>query len=273
MSRALFLLYLIIEIAAFVAVANWIGVGWAFLALGGLFVVGVVAAAWEMRRLTVRAMDDAIAAQEAMGGAAPGMGAFSGDREDGDAGDEIIDPAARAQEAPQALASAGTLVVDSAMLMVGCLLLAVPGFVTTIFGLLLILPPTKWLIRTVGGASLQSWFQRTGSKSMFVVQRYGVKHDDGSEVIDHDNPTSPRGPFDSRFTTDDAHLPRRLDRGTGEHITFDVPDDASSLDDWARDDEKRRGRSAADDMIIDEEPDDGSSGRNGNDGDGPEPQA
>ena len=80
MSRALFLLYLIIEIAAFVAVANWIGVGWAFLALGGLFVFGVVAAAWEMRRLTVRAMDDAIAAQEAMGGAAPGMGAFSGDR-------------------------------------------------------------------------------------------------------------------------------------------------------------------------------------------------
>lgn len=45
MSRALFLLYLIIEIAAFVAVANWIGVGWAFLALGGLFVFGVVAAA------------------------------------------------------------------------------------------------------------------------------------------------------------------------------------------------------------------------------------
>ena len=159
------------------------------------------------------------------------------------------------------------------MLMVGCLLLAVPGFVTTIIGLLLILPPTKWLIRTVGGASLQSWFQRTGSKSMFVVQRYGVKYDDGSEVIDHDDPTSPRGPFDSRFTTDDAHLPRRLDRGTGERITFDVPDDASSLDDWARDDEKRRGRSAADDMIIDEEPDDGSSGRNGNDGDGPEPRA
>jgi len=26
-------------------------------------------------------------------------------------------------------------------------------------------------------------------------------------------------------------------------------------------------------MIIDEEPDDGSSGRNGNDGDGPEPRA
>lgn len=270
MSRALFLLYFIVEIAAFIAVGKWIGFGWAILALGGLFLVGVVAAAWEMRRLTTRAMDDAIAAQEAMGGAgAPTAGAPTTDSAD------ITDPAAREKEARKALASAGTLVVDSAMLMVGCVLLAMPGFVTTIIGLLLILPPTKWLIRTVGGASLSSWFQRTGSKSMFVVQQYGVKYgEDGAEVIDHDDPSAPhgpRGPFGSRFTTADDSTPRRLDRGTGERITFDVPDDLSELDEWARDDERRRGGTTgagtgagaagvSDDMIIDEKPTDGADG-------------
>ncbi|MFD5868708.1 FxsA family protein [Corynebacterium sp. NPDC060344] len=238
MSRALFLLYLIVEIAAFVAVAAWIGVGWALLALGGLFLVGVVAAAWEMRRLTQRAMDDAISAQQSMGGAgAMGPMGFGAMGSEATGHEHISDPADAEKEARKALASAGTLMVDSAMLMVGCLLLAIPGFVTTIVGLLLILPPTKWLIRTAGGASLRSWFQRTGSKSMFVVQQYGVKYDDGSQVIDHDNPTSPQdpsnwpGPSGSRFTADDASSPRPLDPGTGEHITFDVPDDLSGLDD------------------------------------------
>ncbi|MFC3850917.1 FxsA family protein [Corynebacterium hansenii] len=283
MSRVLFPLYLIIELVAFIAVSKWIGVGWALLALGGLFIVGVVTAAWEMRRLTQRAMDDAIAAQEAMGGPGamghgspmgnqgePGHGGSmgaTGQAGDSDAaGDDIIDPADREKRARRALASAGTLVVDSAMLMVGCVLLAIPGFVTTIFGLLLILPPTRWLIRTVGGASLAAWFQRTGSKSMFVVQRYGVKYgDDGAEVIDHDDPSSPSapsGPAGPRSTADDASAPRRLGRGTGERITFDVPDDASALDDWARDDEKRRG-GTGDPMVIDEGPDSGSDKRAG----------
>lgn len=253
MSKALFVLYLIVEIAAFVAVGKWIGFGWAILALIGLFAVGVVAAAWEMRRLTARAMDDAISAREAMGGAGTGTA-------DARAARASASPADREKQARKALASAGTLVVDSAMLMVGCVLLALPGFVTAVLGLLLILPPTRWLIRSVGGASLSSWFRRTGSRSMFVVQQYGVRFgDDGAEVIDHDDPSAPSGPgspFASRFTTADDSAPRRLDRGTGERITFDVPDDLSQLDEWAREDEKRRGRAAggvSDDMVIDEE--------------------
>lgn len=254
MSNALFVLYLIVEIAAFVAVGKWIGFGWAILALIGLFTVGVVAAAWEMRRLTARAMDDAISAREAMGGTVTGTA-------DARAARASASPADREKQARKALASAGTLVVDSAMLMVGCVLLALPGFVTGVLGLLLILPPTRWLIRSVGGASLSSWFQRTGSRSMFVVQQYGVRFgDDGAEVIDHDDPSAPSGPgspFGSRFTTADDSAPRRLDRGTGERITFDVPDDLSELDEWAREDEELRGRAAggvSDDMVIDEVP-------------------
>lgn len=254
MSNALFVLYLIVEIAAFVAVGKWIGFGWAILALIGLFTVGVVAAAWEMRRLTARAMDDAISAREAMGGTVTGTA-------DARAARASASPADREKQARKALASAGTLVVDSAMLMVGCVLLALPGFVTAVLGLLLILPPTRWLIRSVGGASLSSWFQRTGSRSMFVVQQYGVRFgDDGAEVIDHDDPSAPSGPgspFGSRFTTADDSAPRRLDRGTGERITFDVPDDLSELDEWAREDEELRGRAAggvSDDMVIDEVP-------------------
>lgn len=287
MSRALLLLYLIVEITAFVAVAQWIGFGWAILALGGLFLAGVVAAAWEMRRLTARAMADAIAAQEAMGHGAAGRG---GTPDTSDPAAAVFDPTAGETEARKALASAGTLMVDSAMLMVGCLLLALPGFVSTVIGLALILPPTKWLIRKIGGASLGSWFQRTGSKSMFVVQQYGVKYgDDGAEIIDHDAPTAPAGSAGPGFSTDDASAPRRLGRGTGERINFDVPDDLSELDDWARKDENRRGgrkgAGASDDGGIDERPDDGviderpgdgpGDKRDGgnSDGAGPEPRA
>ncbi|MGV3114860.1 FxsA family protein [Corynebacterium freneyi] len=254
MSNALFVLYLIVEIAAFVAVGKWIGFGWAILALIGLFAVGVVAAAWEMRRLTARAMDDAISAREAMGGTGTGAA-------DARASRASASPADREKQARKALASAGTLVGGLAVLMGGRVLLALAGFVTGVLGLLLILPPTRWLIRSVGGASLSSWFQRTGSRSMFVVQRYGVRFgDDGAEVIDHDDPSAPSGPgspFGSSFTTADDSAPRRLDRGTGERITFDVPEDLSELDEWAREDEKLRGRPAggvSDDMVIDEEP-------------------
>lgn len=224
MSRVLLPVYLILEIAAFVAVSKWIGLGWAILALGGLFVVGVVAAAWEMRRLTARALADASVAQESMA-AAPVDGS----------GDDIVDDPATAQrKARAALASAGTLVVDSAMLMVGCVLLAVPGFVSTAAGLLLILPPTRWAIRAAGGASLARWFQKTGSQSMFVVQRYGVKYPGAEEqVIDHDDLGDPardprfQGSNEGGFTTYERPDGRSLPPGSGDVID-EVPDDGGS---------------------------------------------
>ena len=116
---------------------------------------------------------------------------------------------------------------------------------------------------------------------MFVVHQYGVKYgDDGAEIIDHDDPTAPAGSSGPGFATDDASAPRRLGRGTGERITFDVPDDLSELDDWAREDENRRGgrrgAGASDDGVIDERPDDDSGDkRDGDDSDGagPEPRA
>ena len=146
MPAALLVLYVIIEVVAFTLLASWIGFGWALLALVGLFFLGVVVAAIEVRRLSVRAFEDARAATE------------SDDEE----------------QARRALANAGTMVVDSAMLMVGSILLALPGFVTTILGLLLILPPTRWLLKVVGGATAARWFQKMGSNGMFIVQQRGV---------------------------------------------------------------------------------------------------
>jgi len=146
MPAALLVLYVIIEVVAFTLLASWIGFGWALLALVGLFFLGVVVAAIEVRRLSVRAFEDARAATE------------SGDEE----------------QARRALANAGTMVADSAMLMVGSILLALPGFVTTILGLLLILPPTRWLLKVVGGATAARWFQKMGSNGMFIVQQRGV---------------------------------------------------------------------------------------------------
>lgn len=146
MPSALLAIYFVVEILAFVAVGSWIGFGWALLALGGLFFAGVLIASVEVRRLTERAMADA--------------------REVSDMRDE--------EQARRALASAGTMVADSAMLMVGSVLLALPGFVTSVLGLLCIIPPTRAVLKKIGGGAMLAWFEKMSTDGMIIVQRRGV---------------------------------------------------------------------------------------------------
>ncbi|WP_296214548.1 FxsA family protein [Corynebacterium sp. YSMAA1_1_F7] len=48
--------YLVVEIIAFILLGVWIGWGWALLTVLGLFVLGIILATWQMRELTVRAL-------------------------------------------------------------------------------------------------------------------------------------------------------------------------------------------------------------------------
>lgn len=48
--------YLVVEVIAFILLGQWIGWLWALLLLLGLFVLGIAVATWQMRELTVRAL-------------------------------------------------------------------------------------------------------------------------------------------------------------------------------------------------------------------------
>lgn len=76
--------YLVVEIIAFILLGVWIGWGWALLILLGLFVLGIALATWQMRELTVRALqqkgrpgeltaDMALSMVGAVGVAVPGI--------------------------------------------------------------------------------------------------------------------------------------------------------------------------------------------------------
>ncbi|WP_296108620.1 FxsA family protein [uncultured Corynebacterium sp.] len=76
--------YLVVEIIAFILLGVWIGWGWALLLLLGLFVLGLALATWQMRELTVRALqqkgrpgeltaDMALSMVGAVGVAVPGI--------------------------------------------------------------------------------------------------------------------------------------------------------------------------------------------------------
>lgn len=99
----IFFAYFFIEVLAFIGVAKWIGLGWAFLAIFLCMLLGGVATSLSMRN--------------ALSSAAQGR------------------------------TSIGQLAGDSALLLVGWCLCVVPGFVSTILGLLTVFPPTRGLIR------------------------------------------------------------------------------------------------------------------------------
>ena len=92
----------------------------------------------------------------------------------------------------QAAVAAGRMptreVVEGALVLVGGALLIVPGFITDVLGLLLLLPPTRWL----AGVGIQRNF-----RSRLVVQatrfdRPGSDFDVDSTASDIDPPPLPR---------------------------------------------------------------------------------
>ena len=83
----------------------------------------------------------------------------------------------------------GKLTADAALTVVGAFMVAVPGILTTVIGLLLMLPPTRALTRKIIGASARSALARFGGTTFATVTQYGApdsKNIPGwGEVIDH----------------------------------------------------------------------------------------
>jgi UPF0716 protein FxsA len=98
MVSRLFLAYVVIELAAVVALASTIGIGWTLLILLATFLAGIAIAGSQVKRYLARL------------------------------------------RSPDAL-------TDGALVALGAVLVLVPGLVSTVAGLLLLLPPTRALAR------------------------------------------------------------------------------------------------------------------------------
>ncbi|WP_297666684.1 FxsA family protein [uncultured Corynebacterium sp.] len=132
--------YLVVEIIAFILLGVWIGWGWALLILLGLFVLGIALATWQMRELTVRALQQ--------------------------------------KDHP------GELTADMALSMVGAVGVAVPGIVTSFFGIFFLIPPTRSLIRKMLGQAARRSLERFGVTTYSRVSH--IQNSGGwGDVIDH----------------------------------------------------------------------------------------
>lgn len=95
--------YFFVEVLAFMGVAKLIGIGWAFLAILALMLIGGVVAGLSMRSTLT--------------------------------------------SAAEGKSSLGSLAGDSALLIAGWALCVIPGFVSSLIGLLMVLSPTRTLMR------------------------------------------------------------------------------------------------------------------------------
>ncbi|KHO29497.1 FxsA family protein [Corynebacterium minutissimum] len=127
MPFVLFIAYILLETLAFWAVANWIGVLWALLALGLTMLFGMTIASWEVRRMMSARI-----------------------RQTGDGMYVMEDP------------TPGKTAGNVGLTMVGGMLLSAPGFVSTILGALLIFAPTRSIIRTLLAASMFKKIENLG---------------------------------------------------------------------------------------------------------------
>jgi UPF0716 protein FxsA len=119
-----FVLYAAVEIAAVVAVASWIGIGWTLLLLLGLSLVGALLLKWE------------------------GTRAWRSFR------------AAVAEGRPP-----GREVLDGMLVLLGAVLVVLPGFVTDVLALLCLLPFSRRLI----GRVLVGWALTRGRATVLRV--------------------------------------------------------------------------------------------------------
>ncbi|MET0700462.1 MAG: FxsA family protein [Mycobacterium sp.] len=108
MVKRLFLLYVVIELAAVIALAYTVGIGWTLLAVLCTFVLGLALAGSQLRKQLAKLRSGA--------------------------GD------------PQGAAT------DSVLVALGTLLVFIPGLVTTAVGALMLMPPTRAVVRPLAGA-------------------------------------------------------------------------------------------------------------------------
>ncbi|BAU95835.1 phage T7 F exclusion suppressor FxsA [Corynebacterium suranareeae] len=132
MPAAIAIPYFIIEILAFIGVVMWLGFGWALGLLALFFIGGLLLAGVELRRISKSA-----AIHQASGQGSPG-------------------------------AIAGNVGLTAA----GAILVAMPGFVSSIVGLLLIFAPTRALIRTMLAKRLRRAIENLGVRGFEAVNGY-----------------------------------------------------------------------------------------------------
>ncbi|MGA9872817.1 MAG: FxsA family protein [Rhodococcus sp. (in: high G+C Gram-positive bacteria)] len=113
---ALFILYVIVEVAALVAVGSAIGVLWTVL----LLLAGSVGGTILVRSQGKRVMDG-------------------------------LRAASRGEQSP------GSAVADGALFAIGSVALFVPGLVTSVLGILLLLPVTRWMLRPLVLLAAARW--------------------------------------------------------------------------------------------------------------------
>ncbi|QIS04532.1 FxsA family protein [Nocardia brasiliensis] len=138
MPALVFVLYVITEIAALVAVGQWLGVVPAILLLIAGSAAGMLLVGSQGRRVF-----------------------------------EQFRRVGRGELAP------GTAVADGALVATGGVLMFVPGLVTSLIGLFLLLPPTRFLVRPLAAA----FAARRVAKFQAAMPYRGVVID-GGEVID-----------------------------------------------------------------------------------------
>ncbi|MCB0862060.1 MAG: FxsA family protein [Solirubrobacterales bacterium] len=73
---------------------------------------------------------------------------------------------------------------DGIMITVGALLLIIPGFITSVIGLFLLFPPTRWLIRLVALTLFASKFKVAATTASWGNRGYGYYR--GSRQPDYD---------------------------------------------------------------------------------------
>lgn len=154
---AILLLYFLVEALAFWAVAHVIGVLWASLALIILTFLGIAYAMSQTRRLR-------------LGGRGSG---------------------GRAPRTPQVAAA------DIGSVVIGTILVSVPGFVSTLVGLLCLIPATRRIPRAFLARKLQARIDRFTNGIYANIAKSGPKTSYGSFVVNE--------PKDDASESEDIH--------------------------------------------------------------------
>ncbi|MGH3723414.1 MAG: FxsA family protein [Mycobacterium sp.] len=159
MWPGLFLLYVIVEVSALVALTSAVGIGWTIIAVAGAFFVGLILAGSQVRR--------------------------------------AVDQLRRGVRSP------GGAIADGALIALGSVAVVIPGLVSSAIGLLLLLPPTRAVLRPVLTLVAARQLSRRAPLITVIPAGYGgfqanqnrastVDYIDG-EVIDVDDQQA--GPF------------------------------------------------------------------------------
>jgi UPF0716 protein FxsA len=164
-----------VELALLIQVGTLIG-GWATL---GLIVVAAVAGVLVLRREGTGAVGDLRAAQQSM------LARMSPGTSPSAAGGRTVDPSGALLGAPSRSPSERLLVI-----LAGVLLL-VPGFLTDVAGLLLLVPPVRGGVRrSFSAAARRRGWVTPGQRARTVTAEPGsapsptVVGDNGAEVVD-----------------------------------------------------------------------------------------